>query len=284
VIASGHLEKMRVRPDGDGRASYALRLNGGEKGDGEPVDVPLDDAIGSPLRLAFDGAIHCIHCGRSTKKSFSQGYCYPCFKRLAQCDSCVMAPEKCHYEQGTCREPEWGEAHCMQPHVVYLANTTGPKVGLTRRGQMPTRWLDQGATQALPFARTATRQQAGFVEDLLRGSVTDRTQWQRLLKGDPEPLDLAALRGELARTHEDGLEALRERFGVQSLVLADEAEPFRFSYPVLAYPSKVTALNPERTPVIEGRLMGIKGQYLILDRGVLNVRKYTAWSAEVRVG
>lgn len=296
MIAAGRLEKMRVTAADDGRAEYALRLlavpgvGGGAAQGADParddgaVALPLADALGEPLRLEFDGAIHCIHCGRRTRKSFNQGYCYPCFTRLAQCDSCVMAPEKCHYDQGTCREPRWGEAHCMQPHVVYLANTSGPKVGITRRGQVPTRWLDQGAAQALPVARTATRQQAGFVEDLLRGSIGDRTQWQRLLKGAPEPLDLGGLRAELAAAHAEGLEALRARFGLHAVVLVEDAEPAAFAYPVLEYPTKVTALNPERTPVIEGRLMGVKGQYLILDRGVLNVRKYTAWSVEVRLG
>ena len=106
--------------------------------------IPLNDLIGRPLRLDFDGVIRCIHCDRKTNKSFNQGFCYPCFRKLAACDSCIMSPEKCHYHLGTCREPEWGEAHCMVEHVVYLANSSGLKVGITRASQVPTRWIDQG--------------------------------------------------------------------------------------------------------------------------------------------
>jgi hypothetical protein len=62
-----------------------------------------------------------------------------------------MKPETCHYHLGTCREPDWAQNHCFRPHIVYLANSSGVKVGITRKTQIPTRWLDQGASQALPI-------------------------------------------------------------------------------------------------------------------------------------
>lgn len=102
-------------------------------------DVPLNALLGRRITLQYLGQIHCVHCGRRTNKSFSQGYCYPCFQKLAACDSCIVSPEKCHYAAGTCREPAWGEQHCLQPHVVYLANSSGLKVGITRGTQVPTR-------------------------------------------------------------------------------------------------------------------------------------------------
>ncbi|MEQ8514948.1 MAG: DUF2797 domain-containing protein, partial [Chromatocurvus sp.] len=143
TLATGHVRKMRtILAD---TVQYRLPL-----GDSE---TPLNDWIGRTLRLSFLGDIHCIYCDRKTRKSFSQGYCYPCFKRLARCDSCIVKPETCHFFAGTCREPEWGEANCMIDHVVYLANTSGIKVGITRGSQVPTRWMDQGATQALPVFR-----------------------------------------------------------------------------------------------------------------------------------
>lgn len=273
----GHLEKMRVEAAAGEQpvASYAMRL--------DDQEVPLDDLVGGRLTLEFDGAISCVHCGRATNKSFNQGYCYRCFTTLAQCDSCVMAPEKCHYEHGTCREPAWGESHCMQPHVVYLANTTGVKVGITRASQVPVRWLDQGAVAALPFARTSTRQQAGLVEDLLRAEIADRTQWQRLLKGDPEPVDLAAMRASLLDRFAAGIDALHARFGLQSIVPATDAAGFDVRYPVSVWPTKIRSLNPEKTPWIEGTLMGIKGQYLMLDSGVINIRKFTGWRARLAI-
>ncbi len=138
---------------------YSFRL--------DDMQVPVNPMIGQRLRLEYLGAIHCSHCGKRTKTSFSQGYCYPCMTKLAQCDVCIMAPEKCHYDAGTCREPSWGEQFCMTDHIVYLANSSGIKVGITRATQLPTRWLDQGASQALPIMRVATRQQSGLVEDVL---------------------------------------------------------------------------------------------------------------------
>ncbi len=117
----------------------------------------VHEQLGKQIRLSSLQGIHCIHCGRKTSKSFSQGYCYPCFRSLAQCDICIVSPEKCHYDQGTCREPSWGEDHCMQDHVIYLSNTAGVKVGITRHTQLPTRWIDQGAVQALAILKVSKR-------------------------------------------------------------------------------------------------------------------------------
>ncbi|CAD5376498.1 conserved hypothetical protein [Pseudomonas sp. OF001] len=271
-IARGALTKMAVRLDAP--VQYALRLDDRE--------LPLNPLIGQHLRLEYLGAIHCSHCGRKTKKSYAQGYCYPCMTRLAQCDSCIMSPEKCHYEAGTCREPSWGEQFCMTDHVVYLANSSGVKVGITRATQLPTRWLDQGASQALPILRVATRQQSGLVEDLLRSQVADRTNWRALLKGDAEPVDLPAVRERLFDTCREGLEALQQRFGLQAIQPLAAAEVVEMRYPVAAYPAKIASFDLDKNPVVEGTLQGIKGQYLIFDTGVINIRKYTAYQLAVQ--
>lgn len=271
-IARGALTKMAVRLDAP--VQYALRLDDRE--------LPLNPLIGQTLRLEYLGAIHCSHCGRKTKKSYAQGYCYPCMTRLAQCDSCIMSPEKCHYEAGTCREPSWGEQFCMTDHVVYLANSSGVKVGITRATQLPTRWLDQGASQALPILRVATRQQSGLVEDLLRSQVADRTNWRALLKGDAEPVDLPAVRERLFDTCREGLEALQQRFGLQAIQPLAEASVVEMRYPVAAYPAKIASFDLDKNPVVEGTLQGIKGQYLIFDTGVINIRKYTAYQLAVQ--
>lgn len=233
------------------------------------------------MRLEYLGAIHCTHCGRKTKTSFSQGYCYPCMSKLAQCDVCIMAPEKCHYDQGTCREPAWGEQFCMTDHIVYLANSSGLKVGITRASQLPTRWLDQGASQALPIMRVATRQQSGLVEDLFRAHVPDRTNWRALLKGDAEAVDLVAVRDQLFEQCAEGLQALHARFGLQAIQPLSDAQTVDIRYPVEAYPSKIVSFNLDKNPVAEGTLLGIKGQYLIFDTGVINIRKYTAYQLAV---
>ena len=271
-IGRGAISKMSASLQ-EPTVQYAFRL-----GD---TEVPVNPLIGTQLRLEFLGEINCTHCGRKTKKSFSQGYCYPCMTKLAQCDVCIMSPERCHYDAGTCREPSWGEKFCMTDHVVYLANSSGVKVGITRATQLPTRWLDQGASQALPIVRVATRQQSGFVEDLLRTQVADRTNWRALLKGDAQPVDLAAVRDELFGSCSEGLQILQERFGLQAVQPLHSVEPIEIRYPVEQYPSKIVSFNLDKDPVVEGTLMGIKGQYLIFDTGVINIRKYTAYQLAV---
>ncbi len=270
-LGRGALSKMDTRLEQP--VQYSLRL--GEQ------DLDLNALLGQGVRLEYLGAIHCSHCGRKTKKSFSQGYCYPCFSKLAQCDTCIMSPERCHYAAGTCREPAWGEQFCMTDHVVYLANSSGAKVGITRATQVPTRWIDQGATQALPIMRVATRQQSGLVEDVLRSQVTDRTNWRAMLKGEAAPLDLAQLAGEIFQACHDGITTLQERFGLQAIQPLSDLAVVDIAYPVLAYPAKVASFDLEKTPVVEGTLQGIKGQYLIFDTGVINIRKFTAYQLAV---
>jgi len=270
-IGRGALSKMSARLESP--VQYAFRL-------GE-AEVPVNPLIGKTVRLEYLGEIFCSHCGRKTKKSFAQGYCYPCFTKLAQCDSCIMSPEKCHFEEGSCREPEWGERFCMTDHVVYLANSSGVKVGITRATQVPTRWIDQGARQALPIMRVATRQQSGFVEDLLRSQVTDRTNWRALLKGEAEPLDLVAIREQIFDACAEGILGLQQRFGLQAIQPVIDMDPIEIQYPVQAYLPKITSFDLDKTPVVEGTLQGIKGQYLIFDTGVINVRKFTAYQLAI---
>ncbi len=275
---SGSLAKMRAELPAGQDVSVRYRLPVGDH------EAELNPLLGNRVALTFQDAIHCVGCGRTTRKSFNQGYCYPCFRKLAACDSCIMSPERCHYFEGTCREPEWGERHCMTEHVVYLANSSGLKVGITRAGQVPTRWIDQGASQAIPFARTATRQQAGFVEAALRAHVTDRTAWQRLLKGPPEPLDLLAERERLWALCGDALAELEVRFGLQAIQRAEDARVWTIDFPVLEYPLKVKSLALEKLGTVAGQLLGIKGQYLILSEGVINIRKYTGYQVAFQAG
>ena len=263
-LAAGNVRKMKTslaQP-----VQYTMLL--GEQ------EIPLNAHLGQSLRLEYEGQINCIHCDRKTSKSFNQGYCYPCFRRLAQCDSCIISPEKCHYAAGTCREPEWGETHCMIDHFVYLANTSGLKVGITRGSQVPTRWMDQGATQAQPIFRVDSRHHSGLVEILFKNHIADKTNWQAMLKGPAEPCDLEAERERLVAECQAEIQALREQYGLQSItVLEGEAET-HIDYPVLEYPSKVKSFNLDKAPTVEGTLIGIKGQYLIFDTGVINMRKY----------
>lgn len=270
----GHLSKLQIQVDDAGMAAYTLVL------DDQPV-LPLNRYVGANVSLTHLGQIHCQHCGRATKKSYSQGFCYPCFQTLAQCDRCMMAPETCHFQQGTCRDEQWAQQVCFRDHMVYLANSSGVKVGITRATQIPTRWLDQGASQALAIARTANRRLAGLLEDRVRQCVADRTNWRALLKGDAETVDLTATWQDLRQQLQAPLAELAQQYdGELQWVL--EA-PWQVAYPVQQYPSKVVSHNFDKTPEVSGRLLGIKGQYLILDTGVINLRKFSAYRISVSV-
>ena len=273
--ASGHLEKMQTSLGENGAVDYQLPL--------DDQRIPLNNLIGKRISLEHLGDIHCIHCGRRSKKSFSQGYCYPCFTKLPQCDSCIMSPEKCHYHHGTCRDSAWGEKYCFTDHFVYLANSSGVKVGITRGNQLPTRWIDQGATQGLPIFRVETRYQAGLIEDRLREHIADKTHWQKMLKGNAENVDLPSLRDELMARSEPELELLEQEFGLQALQRLYSENTTQIEFPVVVWPEKVKSFNLDKQPLIEGLLQGIKGQYLIFDSGVINIRKYTAYNVQLSV-
>ena len=244
--------------------------------------IALNPLIGSELRLRYSGTIACVHCGNTTNKSFSQGYCYRCFQKLAQCDMCVMSPELCHYDAGTCREPVWGDHFCMQDHVVYFANSSGLKVGITRASQLPTRWVDQGATQALAVLRVRSRQQAGMCEAMFRQHITDRTNWRNMLRGEQELIDLPAERDRLLEECKSELDDLRHRYGIHAINVVNGVPPVDIAYPVERYPDKINSLDFDKTPEISGVLHGIKGQYLVLDQGVLNIRKFTGYELELQ--
>ena len=276
-VFSGELRKMQASLPADESDVVQYQMVLGEK------RVDLNDFIGEDLTLNYSGEIHCVHCNRKMNKSFNQGYCYPCFTSLAQCDTCIMSPEKCHYDAGTCREPSWGESFCLQDHYVYLANSSGLKVGITRGTQIPTRWIDQGAVQALPIFSVQQRRYAGLVEVIFKQHMADKTNWRAMLKGNPELLDLSKVVSDILPEVMPEIEQLQSQYGLQAIQFCDDAKPVAINFPVDEFPLKVTSLNFDKTPTIDGKLLGIKGQYLILDTGVLNLRKFGGYHITLSV-
>ncbi len=267
----GQLSKMAVSlTDNKDSVDYQLVL-----GEQQVLITPL---IKQKVTLKFNGEIHCLACDRRIKKSYSGGYCFPCSQTLAQCDLCIMRPETCHYAAGTCRQPDWGDAFCMQDHIVYLANSSGIKVGITRANQIPTRWIDQGASQALPIFRVKSRYQSGLLEVIFKAHVSDRTDWRKMLKGQPEFVDLLAIRDQLIAECSDEILGLQERFGHEAILSINDQDMVSITYPVIQYPDKVKSFNFDKTPEVTGVLNGIKGQYLIFDTGVINIRKFTGYN------
>lgn len=270
VLGQGAMRGLRITSAAP--IDYALQLD-------ESV-VPLNPLLGHFVRIRFDGRINCRYCGASTRKSYGEGYCYPCFKTLARCDLCVVSPVRCHYAAGTCREPTWGDAFCMQPHVVYVANSAGAKVGITKPENLPGRWLDQGATEAIVILRTRSRHQAGCVEAVLSRHVSDRTDWRALIGREASQLDLLSLTAQLREVARAELAALDVRFP-GALAWVDAPTPVGFEYPVTSYASPARALLLARRTELGGRLLGIKGQYLMFDSGVFNVRRHSSYHVEI---
>lgn len=261
--ATGTLTKMITSAGAP--ISYGLQLR--------EVHFDLTSLVGKNVQLIHSGKIFCVNCGKTTKKSYSQGYCYPCTMKLAECDLCILKPETCHYDKGTCREPKWGEEHCLKPHVVYLANSSGLKVGITRRTQVPIRWMDQGASTALPILEVKSRLKSGQVEMLFKQLISDKTDWRKMLRGEPEEIDLLAEKTRL-------LLALKDELAKIEHTVLDEPL-MRFQYPVERYPEKVSSLGLDKQPEIKSRLIGIKGQYLIFESGVFNVRSHTGYEVSI---
>jgi hypothetical protein len=278
---SGYLRKMQVSyTSALIPVDYCLSLLDKE---GQWLSIPLNNLLGKQLAIHYNNEIHCVACGRQTKKSFNQGHCYPCFIQLAACDRCIMSPEKCHYQQGTCREPIWAQENCLQNHYVYLANSSGLKVGITRGDQLPTRWIDQGAVQALAIFKVSQRYYSGLVETIYKQQISDRTQWQRMLKGQIEPIDLLQQQQQLQTFFSQLLMDLESKLTDGAITDLVDQPMTEILYPVEHYPTKVKSLNLDKQSLVEGTLLGIKGQYLILDIGVINIRKYSGYHIDFSI-
>lgn len=241
----------------------------------------VNEYLGLPLSVNFTGNITCIACKQKIKKTYQQGYCFPCARKLASCDLCILKPETCHFHLGTCREPEWGKINCFVPHIVYLANSSGLKVGLTRESQVPTRWIDQGATQALPIIRVQSRYQAGLIEVAIAKLIADKTDWRKMLSAVPEDIDLKSKRDEIFAQISSTIQQLAGKFQFGDIEILTAEKVRTFCYPIIEYPKKVVNLSLDKTPAISGILHGIKGQYLLLNTGVLNLRKFTGYDVTI---
>lgn len=259
----GNLRKMESSREEVIR--YRLNL-GNEK-------IGMNELIGQRIQMEFLDKIHCIRCGRETKKSFAQGYCYPCFMSAPETEECVLRPELCRAHEGVARDMEYAKTHCLIEQVVYLSITSGLKVGVTRSTQVPTRWIDQGALKAIELARTPNRYTAGLMEVALKQYIMDKTNWRKMLSGaDPGPVDL-----------------LQEKERLKALVpselksyLTEEQTIVELNYPVMHYPVKIKSLNFDKDPLVSGILTGIKGQYLLFDQDrVINIRKFGGYQVRL---
>jgi len=237
--------------------------------------VFMNPLIGKYIIFKWNKEIYCIGCGRKTNKSFAQGYCYPCLMSAPETSECILRPQLCQAHEGIARDMDWAQHHCLQDHFVYLAISSGVKVGVTRSAQIPTRWMDQGAWQAIKLAKTPNRYTAGMIEIELKEHISDRTQWQRMLKNQLiEGVNLLEKKKEMLAHLSKKLQKYEY----------DDNKITEITYPVEEYPEKVKSLSFDKFVEIAGRLWGIKGQYLIFDDGtVLNMRKHAGYLVTLEV-
>ena len=235
--------------------------------------VSMTELVGKKISLRYEHEIYCINCGNKTNKSFSQGFCYSCFISSPEAAECIIRPELCKAHEGIGRDMQWEKEHHLQEHFVYLALSSEIKVGVTRSTQVPTRWIDQGASSVIRFAKVPYRYLAGVIEVALKDHFTDKTSWQKMLKNEVL----------------EGVDLVEEKWKAEDF-LSRELKPYmseddtitEITYPVISYPQKVKSLDFEKQDVVSGKLMGIKGQYLIMeDNSVLNIRKHSGYVVSV---
>ena len=237
--------------------------------------VNMNELIGQQIQFQFDGQINCIACGKKTKTSFGQGFCYSCFQTVPEADESVVRPELSKAQFGVARDLAWAEEHDLIEHYVYFAVSSELKIGVTRHHQIPTRWIDQGASRAIKLAKTPNRHIAGIIEVLLKKHFTDKTNWRAMLQNQVD--DSIQLEEEKQKARELMPRELQQYF-------SDENEVVELHYPVLSDPVKVSSVSFDKKPLIEGKLTGIKGQYLLFDQNqALNIRKHNGYFLRLNV-
>lgn len=266
-MLKGELRKMLVEMDEDNIVQYQLPFFNSITQKYNIINA--NELIGKPINFEFSGGIYCKKCGNKTKTSFNQGFCYTCFKNAPESAECIIKPELCRAHLGEGRDPEWEMQNHNQPHIVYLAGTDVIKVGVTRQNQIPIRWIDQGASQAIVLARTPNRYTAGVIEVVLKSLFTDKTNWRKMLTNEiDDSIDLEDKKWELEEQLPQDI----------AQYISEDSDVLHIHYPVEKFPEKVNSINLEKTPSVNGLLQGIKGQYFIFDNGsVMNIRRHIGY-------
>ena len=239
----------------------------------ESAFLNVNQLLNKEIQIDFLG-YQCLNCGKK-KKIFRQGNCYDCFYSNAAVGDWIIKPElsTAHLDIAD-RDLVYEKKVQLQPHIVYLALSSEVKVGVTRDTQVPTRWIDQGAEQALTIVEVPNRYLAGITEVALKNHFADKTNWRKMLTNDISTIDLQAEKLNLRQWLPDEVQ----------IYYSNDAEITSLAYPVLNYPTKVTSLSLEKQPSFTGKLVGIKGQYFIFEDGtVFNVRSSEGFIARISV-
>ena len=235
--------------------------------------IHMNQLLGKEIKVDVLGT-QCLGCGLD-KKLFRQGYCYDDFYKLPNVGDWIMRPELSTAHLGIeDRDLEYEKKVQLEPHIVYLANSSNVKVGVTRKTQVPTRWIDQGADKALEIVEVPNRYLAGIAEVALKEHIADKTNWRKMLTNSSLDEDLIAVK-----------ENLKQYLPEEVLpYYLDSAKETTIDFPVNQVPEKVTSINLSKTTFFEAKLVGIKGQYLIFeDQSVFNVRNHEGYKIRLEV-
>ncbi len=236
--------------------------------------VPLNELVGKEIRLTFQQQINCVVTGEKIKKVYGEGMSYLAFIKSPQAVESIIRPELSQAHLGIgLRDLTWELEHDMQPHVVYLAQTSGVKVGVTRIRHVPSRWIDQGAWKTMVVANTPYRQLAGLIEVAMKAHMSDKTDWRKMLTNTLDPdIDLM----------EEKLKFIEKVPAEYQPYIAKENEITEIHYPVIRYPEKVTSIKLDKVPVIQKKLTGIRGQYWLFDDDTaINIRSHAGYKVRL---
>lgn len=235
--------------------------------------LSVNQLLGQKIKIRFNH-YQCLECGRN-KEIFAMGYCKNCYFTSPYVGQWIVRPELSTAHLGRADRNLEVEAELqLQPHIVYLANSGGVKVGVTRKSQVPTRWIDQGAEYAIKLAETENRYEAGLIEVALKQHLPDKTNYRKMLKENAPYEDLAGIKSKVLDFVPDAL---------QHYILEDN-RIHHLEYPVQGYPSKINPVNLRKNQEFEGVLTGIKGQYLMFDNNIVfNVRNHEGFVIDLEI-
>ena len=260
---NGVLKKMIT--ENDGEVKYYLGM--------ENDFIFFNSLFDKNITIEFDG-YSCLNCD-SSDEIYRQGNCKKCFFELPSTAEWIIRPElsKAHLDLED-RDLEYEKQVQLQPHVLYLAYTSGVKVGVTRKSQVPTRWIDQGAIKAIEIIEVPNRYLAGISEIKLKEKYNDKTNWREMLKTNRTDIDLEYEKSECLRFLPN--EVLK--------YISAESNTTEIKYPLFKSPEKPKSLNLVKTKKYTGKIIGIKGQYLIFeDDTVFNIRSNEGVKVSIEV-
>ena len=273
MIWEGNLRKMSSRVDEMGQVLYALQ--------GADVLQTLDPVeiggwVGRHVKVSFQDQIHCVESGKQIKKTYGEGLSYDAFLKSPLACPSIIRPELSRIHEGIAlRDEEWERVNHLQPHVVYISQTSHLKVGVTREINVPSRWVDQGAVAAVVLARAPYRQLAGEMEVALKGVMSDRTNWRRMLQ------EVQVDEDALLEAKDDCLDALGSTY---ESFFEDSDDVTILKYPVKEHPVKINSVKLDKQPVIDAQLLGVKGQYWMFEGGLVwNVRSHAGYRVALEV-